>query len=296
MKNNKTVHSNTEILVSLYKQDNIPCILYAKDKQCRYIYISQNADKIDWIDGGKENTVLGKTAKDIIKDKKLGQIFFEQDQKILETEEAIHTYSEIIENGKRRVFEVKKNPIYVENKLFGISGVINDVTEEMELKRRFEELTYTDEFTKCYNRNYFLKQDFDKTKYLPCTYIMCDCNNLKTVNDQLGHQEGDKYIKSTVEILKETMPAEGICVRWGGDEFLMIIPNCGIDQCNKLLHKIEKKEKEKRKDLSYIDIAIGFFVRKEISQSEEEVIKLADQEMYKNKKRKKDLDGNKKGI
>lgn len=296
MRGNKKKHTNLEILTSLYRQDNIPAILYSKDKEGRYIYVSKNADAIDWIDGGKENSLLGKTAIDVIKDREVGKIFFLQDQKVLKTGKAIHTYSKIREKDKERIVEVKKNPVYANGELLGISGIVNDVTEQMELKRKFEELTYIDNFTQCYNRNYFLEHDFDKKKYLPCTYIMCDCNNLKEINDHMGHKAGDQCIQSTVEILKSVLPEDGICVRWGGDEFLMMIPRCGRKKCEKILEQLNQKEKKEKKNIPYLDIAKGSVVRYKISQPEDEVIEKADQEMYKDKRRKKALYGNKKGA
>lgn len=69
------------------------------------------------------------------------------------------------------------------------------------MKKKFESLPLFDSLIEMYNRNYFLKYDFDKSVCLPCTYIMCDCNNLKGVNDQMGHEAGDRYIR-TLSILR----------------------------------------------------------------------------------------------
>lgn len=288
MSDAKKIYSKDELLRCLFKHGNIPVILFAKDEEAKYVYASEDTDVVDWIDGGDEKSVLGKTDLQVQCDKELGKLYYDEDKEIVETGNPTHTYSEIDEKGKKFVLEIKKNPIYVDGKLIGISGIVNDVTELMELKKRFETLSYIDTVTQCYNRNYFLKHDYDEVKYLPCTYIMCDCNNLKKVNDKYGHKEGDKYIQNTVQILKSVLPADGICVRWGGDEFLLIIPYCTREKCRQIIQEINEKQKAGRKKDTYIDIAAGACVREDIRLTEEDVIKMADRAMYQDKKRRKE--------
>ena len=116
---------------------------------------------------------------------------------------------------------------------------------------------------------------------------MCDCNDLKGVNDNLGHGAGDQYIKKIANIMKNVLPKEGICVRWGGDEFLLIVENCDEEACKKLVEEIEEQQKIKKKEIPYMEIAIGYQVRRNLHQEEDEVIQAADQSMYEDKKRKK---------
>ena len=157
---------------------------------------------------------------DIQYDPELGKLYYEQDQEIIRTGNPCHCYSEFIENGRIVYREIAKNPVYVNGEIIGISGVVSDVTELMTMKKKFEALTVTDALTGMHNRNYFLNYDFDRPVCLPCTYIMCDCNNLKSVNDQMGHEAGDSYIRGAAEILADAISDKGICIRWGGDEFL----------------------------------------------------------------------------
>ena len=119
---------------------------------------------------------------------------------------------------------------------------------------------------------------------------MCDCNNLKDVNDHFGHGAGDIYIKETAGIMKHVLPEDGICIRWGGDEFLLIIQNCDEDACKKLIEEMEEQQKIKKKEIPYMEIAIGYQVRSNLRQNEEEVIKAADKNMYEDKKRKKAME------
>lgn len=217
MEDEKKKYSIDELFRYAYKHNQIPEILFAKDKECRYIFTSEIESLIN---GGEENSILGKTDMDIQYDPELGKLYYEQDQEIIRTGNPCHCYSEFIENGRIVYREIAKNPIYVNGEIIGISGVVSDITELMTMKKKFETLTVTDALTGMYNRNYFLNYDFDRPVCLPCTYIMCDCNNLKSVNDQMGHEAGDSYIRGAAEILSDAISDKGICIRWGGDEFL----------------------------------------------------------------------------
>lgn len=206
----KKKYSADELLQYAYKHNQIPEILFAKDKECRYIYTSEIESLID---GGEEHSILGKTDMDIQYDPELGKLYYEQDREIVRTGKPCHCYSEFIENGKIVYREIAKNPVYSNGEIIGVCGVVSDVTELMTMKKKFETLTVTDTLTGLYNRNYFLNYDFDRPVCLPCTYIMCDCNNLKGVNDQMGHEAGDCYIRETAEIMKNVIPDKGICSR-----------------------------------------------------------------------------------
>ena len=284
MEKEKKKYSVEELLQFAYKHNQIPEVLFAKDTECRYVYTSEIES---FIDGGSENSVIGKTDMEIQKNQELVKMFYEQDKEVMRTGEMSHCYCEFNDNGKKVYREISKNPVYSNGKLIGVCGVVSDVTELMNLKKKFESLTFFDTLTGVYNRNYFLKYDFNKLSSLPCSYIMCDCNDLKGVNDNFGHGAGDQYIKETANIMKNVLPNDGICVRWGGDEFLLIVENCDEEACKKLAEEIEEQQKIKKKEIPYMEIAIGYQVRRNLHREEDEIIQAADQNMYEDKKRKK---------
>lgn len=284
MEKEKKSYSAEELLAYAYKHNQIPEILFAKDKECRYVYTSEIESLID---GGMEHSILGKTDRDIQYDPELGKLYYEQDQEILRTGKPCHCYSEFIENGRIVYRKIAKKPVYHDGEIIGVCGVVSDVTELMTMKKKFETLTVTDPLTGLYNRNYFLNYDFDRSVCLPCTYIMCDCDNLKSVNDQMGHEAGDCYIREVAELLQALIPERGIGIRWGGDEFLLIIPDCNYEESRKMVEQIEKGQKEKRKSIPYLEIAVGDYVRYDIRQPEKEAIQQADRNMYADKARRK---------
>ncbi len=287
----KTNYSVEELLMYAYKYNKIPSVLFAKNKECQYVYTSEIEEAVN---GGEEHSIMGKTDMDIQYDSELGKMYYEQDREIIRTGQPVHCYSEFFVKGKKEVKEISKNPIYnSSNEIIGICGVVNDVTELMNLKEKFEKLSILDKTTGCYNRNFFLKHNYSNQESMPCAYVMCDGNDLKAVNDRYGHETGDQYIQLVGDVLKYVVDKKGICIRWGGDEFLLIVPNCNKADCQQLLQEIEYEENLKRKIFPQIDIAVGFSIRFNMEQSEESVIHAADQAMYQNKaKRKAERHGN----
>ena len=280
----KREYSVDELLLYAYKYNKIPAILFAKDKECRYIYTSEIEDAID---AGEEHSILGKTDLEIQYDKELGKQYYEQDKEIMRTGESMHCYSEFYVNGEKKVREILKNPVYRNGEIIGVCGVVTDVTELMTLKDRFQKLSILDTNTGCYNRNYYLQHNYDKESCLPCAYVMCDCNDLKAVNDQYGHETGDQYIQMVGDVLKFVVDQKGVCIRWGGDEFLMIVPNCDEASCQQMLEEIEHEIQLKQSILPQVEAAIGYRIRFGLEQSEEEIIQAADQAMYQDKARRK---------
>lgn len=133
-----------------------------------------------------------------------------------------------------------------------------------------------DELTDTLNRKP-LKRDLNKNKKQINAIISIDLNNLKKINDTLGHDEGDKAIVTLVEIIKTTILKEMRVYRVGGDEFLVVCYNT---------HKMEiedfiKNLKEKMNKTKY-SCAIGV-AYKEKNLSLNDLTKIADEAMYEDK-------------
>lgn len=284
MKKSEKEYTAEELLQYAYKYNQIPVVLFAKDTQARYIYTSEIEDLIN---GGREHSILGKTDREIQYDPQLGQLFYEQDLEIVRTGNPCHCYSEFVKDGVHKFLEVTKNPFYADDQLIGVCGAASDVTELMHLKAKFEALTFQDALTSVYNRNYFLDHDFEKPSALPCAYLMCDCNHLKKVNDRYGHETGDSYLRTAAALLKEALPKHGICIRWGGDEFLLILPNCEEAQAQDVIQRIDQLQTSYRRSADYFEIAIGFAIRRDLSEPESDVIARADSLMYADKSNRK---------
>ena len=68
----------------------------------------------------------------------------------------------------------------------------------------------------------------DDEAFMPVSIIMLDFNNLKLVNDTYGHNAGDQVLKKGAELLQQNCRDDDILARWGGDEFVNLLP--GMDE------------------------------------------------------------------
>ena len=153
-------------------------------------------------------------------------------------------------------------------------------------------LAYSDGLTGLGNRTAYLEEletyanNTKENTYLGVVYL--DVNNLKTVNDKLGHEFGDELIKAAAKIIENSFGTLGKSYRIGGDEFCVLIPGIdlqekydnALDIFNNLIHETNNQKK-----YTYnIQIAHGFAICKELTRANiEDTIADADSIMYQNK-------------
>lgn len=262
---------------------SLPATLFFKDTEGKYVFTTRVCDLIQ---AGPEGTIIGKWDVDIQFDKALGQRYYEEDMRILQTGESTHTIDPIDIGGGDCVYiEVLKEAIRNdEGEIIGICGICNDVTELEKLRRQYEKLSLYDSMTGAYNRNYSIAYQFDRADCLPCSYIFCDCNRLKSINDRFGHDMGDRYIMEACQILHASMADHSVVIRWGGDEFLMITPNCDAQAHDALLETIRTAQRRLADIHPGMGLSVGGMVRESLDIPESVVMKQADEKMYENKK------------
>ena len=124
-----------------------------------------------------------------------------------------------------------------------LSVIVIKSTKKLRISRKEEFLRYNDMLTNLKNRNY-LNANIDKwddTKIYPRTIIMIDLNNLKYVNDNYGHEEGNKLIKRAAAILINTQLEKSEIIRSDGNEFLVYLIGYNEKQINTYINKLTKE-------------------------------------------------------
>ena len=165
---------------------------------------------------------------------------------------------------------------------------IQDITERKEAEERLRHLSLHDQLTGLYNRLYLEneKQRLSKGRYYPITIISMDVDGLKLVNDTLGHERGDELLIATAELLQKCLRGSDVLARYGGDEFVALLPatdyQSGKNIVSRIKSRVEKYALTMRDQLP-LNISIGMAVAEHSGKDLEEVFKEADDLMYRDK-------------
>ena len=123
-------------------------------------------------------------------------------------------------DGKLSKLKTYKTPIFDGETIIGTVGIARDVTKEYEYLQNIEHLAHYDQLTGLANRNQ-LDAFLDKLKTTHMSILYMDLDRFKQVNDEHGHQAGDKALVAIAELIKEIFN-DAMNVRIGGDEFISI--------------------------------------------------------------------------
>ncbi|WP_026498844.1 diguanylate cyclase [Butyrivibrio sp. WCD2001] len=173
----------------------------------------------------------------------------------------------------------------------GFGGYVT-IRYQKYLRDKIQRMYQNDALTGLYNRLAFLSKleelkDAPQNSGQKLTIIMTDLNGLKEINDNLGHAAGDRAIATVAKVLKSVCPKGSLCVRFGGDEMLALVPG----ECNScdIIAKMEEKLKEESEKLGYtVSSSYGAYstIFDEFLDLDK-IIAMADEQMYKMKKRNK---------
>lgn len=158
-----------------------------------------------------------------------------------------------------------------------------------QLSLLYERQANTDELTGLYNRRYF--NNFLKLAILTLGdtgklhIAMFDIDDFKYVNDKYGHPFGDTVLKRFAEILNETVSSGVTACRYGGEEFLLLIPKTNKEDALHLVNDVLKKTREQIKldDTKFITVSAGFMTCSE-DMTYDILLQEVDKKLYTAKK------------
>ncbi len=167
----------------------------------------------------------------------------------------------------------------------GVVIVFRDATKKIEQQRYIEYLSFHDSLTGLYNRRFFEEEmrRLDTQRNLPITMIMVDVNNLKLTNDIFGHSTGDVLLKKVAESLKKACRSDDIIARWGGDEFVLLLPNTNQNIAESIKRRIKSQfAKETIKGIRG-SVSVGYALKNTMADDLHEILNQAEEQMYINK-------------
>jgi len=154
--------------------------------------------------------------------------------------------------------------------------------------KRYERMAYHDQLTGLYNRTAYAEHTGSEG-FTPknCIAVMFDLNNLKKCNDTWGHEEGDRYIISGTEMIKQAFEDIGRCYRMGGDEFCVLLKDVPLRDCEKRVQQMKKQMdtyNQEHPDSFPVKIACGYEIyNEEIDFDFGDTLRRADKKMYREK-------------
>ena len=225
----------------------------------------------------------------------------EEIRRIFDTGEKMIVENVIIFPGGNFWHETSLSPMRDSNgNIMAVVGFIRDITERKEVEEQLMSIRDSlqkqanhDNLTGLFNRHYMseiLDKEFSRAlRYqtdLSC--LLLDLDYFKDVNDTFGHAFGDMVLREFADCLKQYARKSDICFRYGGEEFMLLLPNTGIAGARNVAEKIrtacDKKRYEEGNNSTTVTVSIGIASVKQHQLLEsKEILALADKALYRAK-------------
>ncbi|WP_299179361.1 GGDEF domain-containing protein [uncultured Neptuniibacter sp.] len=164
--------------------------------------------------------------------------------------------------------------------------------------QKVEEVSIYDKLTSTYNRHQLDHLFTEETvramrQQKPMTIAMIDLNGFKQINDTHGHQAGDEILIHFCSVLTKNLRITDKVIRYGGDEFIVLLPDCKRDEAEQLFQRIERittaEPYHYKGQVLFTQFSTGIaeFPHEADSENGFDLIQTADERMYKEKQRKK---------
>lgn len=187
-----------------------------------------------------------------------------------------------------KIYQIRGYPVKNKEEIIGAIEVVQDITKRKEMEEEIKYMSFHDKLTGLYNRAFWEEElnRLNTKRQFPLSIIMGDLNGLKLINDAFGHKEGDKLLIRISEVIRSSCRKEDIIARWGGDEFVILLPKTDKFIVQRVCERIRRnceKHNNKENNLIQLSISLGFATKEMEEESIEDVLKLAEDRMYRNK-------------
>ena len=173
--------------------------------------------------------------------------------------------------------------------VIGSAALLRDVTEEKRLEEELRRMSQTDGLTGLYNRRFLdesLSVEFHRARRTgaPLSVIMFDVDHFKKFNDTHGHDMGDRVLKAVAGALRAALRKYDLPCRYGGEEFLAILPNTTGVGAYAVAERLRTDIAELDVDGLTVTVSLGVATHPDIAAaSPAELVEHADQALYESK-------------
>lgn len=168
------------------------------------------------------------------------------------------------------------------------------IKRQLERKQIFDESVLIDELTKVYNRRFLFDmlerylKDLDRTSGV-FSIALLDLDHFKNINDSYGHLTGDKVLESFAAFLKGNIRSADIVFRYGGEEFVILLPGTNgeeaIEVINRILEQFKKIDFVEQDKTFNVSFSAGVYMVSNPDEGCLDILKVADQALYEAKEK-----------
>ncbi len=254
----EALRESEERLLSV--MESIADSIYLLDAECRFLFINK-----------KHIERLGLKGEDYI-----GRAFSEFHSPE-ETKELIECVNKVFSTGdtiQHEYFSRRDNKYFLRSfspvkdansRIVSVTIVSKDINDLKQMEEKLRNLSLTDELTGLHNRRGFFTMvepllKLAKRHKNPAFLLYADLDNLKEINDVLGHHEGDQALTDTTSVLKATFRETDIVARIGGDEFVVIPVASNKEKANIVIDRFKENVRvhnEKNERAYKLSISVG---------------------------------------
>ncbi len=274
-----------------YLIDTLPVPIYYKDKTGKILGCNKALEDFIKIERSK---LIGRGVFELF-DRELAEIYHSSDQALFDNP-GVQNYESVVRSpqGDERYVKFHKTSFLdSNNEVAGLIGVIFDITAQKRLENKLTEQATHDYLTGLYNRREGLNRasqlyELTRRNKMPLAVFMLDVDHFKRVNDQYGHQIGDQALQFVADTLRQTSRNSDILLRYGGEEFLLFLPNVSENNAVMFAERYRMRLAEKSMKLGknqelHLTVSIGLSCYKR--QSLADLVHEADMALYEAKSR-----------
>lgn len=200
-----------------------------------------------------------------------------------------------VQNNERELIDCSGRKITVlenvvgifdaQDKLMQIQGYMIDISKRKQAEKEIGYLSYHDRLTGLHNRLFFEQEVLciDTEDNLPLSVVVIDVNGLKLVNDALGHSRGDELLVKVAHAIKTSCREQDVSCRWGGDEFLVLLPHTESNEAELIREQIKEACEGIYIQGIQTSASLGLAVKRHSSEDFQKILCLAEERMYRNK-------------
>ncbi|WP_052307049.1 HD domain-containing protein [Acetobacterium woodii] len=245
-----------------------------KEQDCQFLYVNSSFERLT---GLKSHEIIGKTLTEIMPDSQ--QFLLSQYICLLRTNESVR-FEKYFEQFEKYFEVVAYLP-----ETRQVATIISDITKRKKNEEAICYLSDHDYLTGVYNRRYYEEAltKIDVAENMPLSLVISDVNGLKLINESFGHAVGDELLKKVADIIVKECRDQDIVARLSGDEFIILLPRTDGVQTAQLVKNMKNNALKESIGAIEFSISFGYETKAHVNEDVQEVLKNAENNMYRHK-------------